>query len=717
MNATTMLRVGSRLNHDGGVFTVVELAGRRMLLREDRTGQLRQVDIGWLVSHPTTSSSADTEPPSEPGAGAVLGTLSDAEDVDLSMRVEHVQELLTGYRHGCAQLALDGEPRPQYAPGTALMGRYAAKATELGIGVSTLRRRTAGFTARGPEGLLRSDTGRGGGPLANADPRWVAACREVLAAHVPASRPTRARILAEIDQRLVAEHGPDVVASPARSTAYELLRTLARGTNAFDGSTKGKRSIAARPQGVYGRLRATRPGEYVLLDTTRLDVYAMEPVTCRWVQVELTVAMDLYSRCICGLRLTPVSTKAVDVAGSLYETLRPHPRGPGEESLPYQGVPATVVVDARKLVDAAGRPLLPSVAAETIVYDHGKIYLSNHVRSVCARFGISLQPARPRTPTDKSALERWFKTLGEGLLVALPGYKGADVHSRGLDVEGEAFFFLDELDAIVREWIGIYHRRPHEGLCVPEIPGLVMSPNDMYEHGLRRAGYLTIPDRADLAYDFLPVRWTTIQHYGVEINTLRYDGPALLRYRNQRSPFTGVFAGRWPLSVDPDDVTRIFFQDPADGRWHTLWWEHAADLGRPLSSEALSYARRLALRTHRFPDTQRAVIDLLERWGVGLTDNATERRMALRLSHQRQRLIGPDDATDEVATLPTVARVAAIGTEADDEPWPDRLTLPALTGEESAGDDDDPGECDAPAPHDPVPASEEDFYADVMDSA
>ncbi|MEJ3747838.1 hypothetical protein WEI85_31670 [Actinomycetes bacterium KLBMP 9797] len=30
--------------------------------------------------------------------------------------------------------------------------------------------------------------------------------------------------------------------------------------------------------------------------------------------------MDLYSRCvICELRLTPVSTKAVDVAGSLYE--------------------------------------------------------------------------------------------------------------------------------------------------------------------------------------------------------------------------------------------------------------------------------------------------------------------------------------------------------------------------------------------------------------
>jgi transposase InsO family protein len=49
----------------------------------------------------------------------------------------------------------------------------------------------------------------------------------------------------------------------------------------------------------------------------------MEPVTCRWVRCELTVAMDLYSRVITGLRLTPVSTKSIDVAGVLFETIRP----------------------------------------------------------------------------------------------------------------------------------------------------------------------------------------------------------------------------------------------------------------------------------------------------------------------------------------------------------------------------------------------------------
>lgn len=252
------------------------------------------------------------------------------------------------------------------------------------------------------------------------------------------SRWLRCRSGAPIAAGLVKEQGEGTVPLPARTTGYELLRQLSKGTNAFEGSTKGKRSIADAPQGTYGRLRATRPGEYVVLDTNRLDVFAMEPVTCRWVQCELTVGMDLYSRCIVGLRLTPVSTQSVDVAGVLYEAVRPREvRTDGGESLPYCGVPSAVVVDAEKLVDWNGQPLLPTVATETIIFDHGKVCLSNHVRSVCAKLRISLQPARPKTPTDKP-VERWFGTLNKGVLAALPGYKGSDVHSRGEKVADPA---------------------------------------------------------------------------------------------------------------------------------------------------------------------------------------------------------------------------------------------------------------------------------------
>ncbi|MGH3678773.1 MAG: helix-turn-helix domain-containing protein [Natronosporangium sp.] len=726
---TTVLRVGLRLVHDGDVFTVVEIAGRRLLLRNG-SGQVRQVEVGWLLSHPTTRVAEAAEELAGTASSVVLGSLDTAAEEELADQVGHVREVVTGYRLGSVELAADGEPRAEYRPGTAMMDRYRAKATELGVGVSTVRRWVAAFRAQGPAGLARQGGGPRVGPLGRVDARWLEMCQVVLGERVSASRPTRAIVLAEVEARLAERYGAGVVPVPGKTTGYELLRELSRGSNAFAGSTKGKRSIADRPQGVYGRLRATRPGEYVLLDSTRLDVFAMEPVTCRWVQAELTAAMDLYSRSITGLRLTPVSTKAVDVAAVLFETLRPRTDTSAEAGggLPYHGVPQAVVVDAGKLVDGSGRALLPSVAAETIVYDHGQIYLSRNVESVCARFEISLQPARPRTPTDKSPLERWFRSLADGLLVALPGYKGADVHSRGLDVEEQAFFFLDEMAAVIREWVGlVYHCRPHGGLCVPEVPGLAVCPLEMFEHGIRRAGYLSIPNHPDLAYEFLPVVWTSIQHYGVQVNTLRYHGSALIPYRNRRSPFGGVHAGKWPIAVDPGDVRQVYFQDPADHRWHRLEWEHAADLNRPLSSEALVYARRLAATSGRFPDLRRTLVELLERWGAGLTRSAAERRMAIRLSEQRLRLVGDSapaaDTAAEVSSLPSVRRLTAISdgittdppAPASDRPAPPLQVVPSGDDAGPGGDDDTDQECDADAPT--CGEGEDDFYADVMDSA
>jgi hypothetical protein len=262
-----------------------------------------------------------------------------------------------------------------------------------------------------------------------------------------------------------------------------------------------------------------------------------------------------------------------------------------------------------------------------------------------------------------------------------------------------------------------------------------MSPLDMLEHGIARAGRLQILDRPDLAFDFLEVCWTSIQHYGVEIGTLRYNGPVLGGLRNRRSPYGGLHAGRWPVAVDPGDITRVWFQDPDDHRWHPLVWEHAAELGRPLSDEALVYARRLAAATHRFPDTKRALVELLERWDAGLTANPAERRMAARLSAQRLRLIGEDRPgtqdsgveEEPVSALPSVARIAAMSTREEHRRSPgpggkgsvaETTSLDGLEVGELGGDDED-DDCDAafPGEHGDGEPSDEDFYTDVLESS
>ncbi|MFE5958006.1 MULTISPECIES: integrase [Streptomyces] len=725
MNAwTTTLRTGLPLTYDGEQFTIAEIEGRRILLQQmSAQGRptWRQVDLSVLLSHPSTKFLVETSA-AVPAAATLLGDIGTAEDDALTVRFRHVQEVRFGFQLGSSELALEGEPRPDYAPGMPLMHRYRAKAAELGVDPATVRRWVSKVERDGPAGLVSKRQATS--VLDRADPRWLEMARTVIGSLEKSSRPVRGLVLVEIEERVAKKYGRDVVSIPKQTTGYALLKELGRGTNAFDGSTKGKRSIANRPQGVFGKLRATRPGEYIVLDTNSLDVFAMEAVTCRWVQCELTVAMDLYSKVITGLRLTPVSTKSTDVAGVLFETIRPReasPAGAGEP-LPYCGVPSTVVFDAEKLVDAHGQPLLPAVAAETIIYDHGKIYVSNHIASVSAKLDISLQPARPYTPTDKP-VERWFKTLNQGLLAALPGYKGPDVHSRGEKVEDEAYFFLDELEMIIREWITlVYHRRHHRGLMVPEVPGLKLSPLEMFEHGVNRAGPLRIPSRPGLAFEFLEEKWRPIHHYGVDINGLRYNGDGLNDYRNRISPHRGEHAGKWPVAVDRADVRKIYFQDPKQlSRWHTLDWEHAPDLNGPASLEALKYARRIAAKTHRFPDAKRALIELLERWGAGLTMDRTERRMAVRLSQDRRHLIGEGDPeVDAIAALPSVRRLAALSspdTGANQGPAPE-LQVVAPADEDLGGDDDEDEECES-APADEETAGlvdEDEYYADVWES-
>ena len=687
-----LLAVGTRLACDGQWWQVTELDGPYVLLTS-QAGGIRRVSAGHLLADPGTRLHEAPADPAE-GVGADLAGLGETELAELRERAAHVQEVRTGFRRGCAELASEGEPRPEYAAGVPMLARYAAKAAEIGVGVSTLRRWVKDFEAHGPAGLADDRWRRRRPPLAGADPRWLEMARRVLAEHTEASKPTRDLILAEVAARVAAEHGDGAVPVPKPTRARILLREISKGTSAF-GGTKAKREIAGRPAAPYGRLRAARPGEYLLLDTTRLDVFAMDPVTLRWVQAELTAAMDLYDRCVTGLRLTPVSTQAVDAAAVLFESIRPLPEpaaGQADIRPPYHGLPGQVVIDVGKLADEHGRPLLPSVAAETIVVDHGKIYLSEHLLSACARLGISIQPGRVYQATDKGPLERWFRTLGEQLLAALPGYKGPDVYRRGKNPEQQAFYFLDELETIIRRWAGdCYHRQPHAGLCVPEVPGLEVSPLEMFAHGIARAGYLQVPARADLAFDFLKVEWRTIQHYGVEIGGLRYDGPALNPYRNRTSPYAGKHACRWPLRVDPGDASKVWFQDPVDNRWHTLRWEHADAAGGPFSSEALAYARQLAAATHRFPDTRRALAELLEQWGAGLAGNRAEQRMALRISEQRLRLV--PDPPPAASSVPEAAAIS-----------------------DSGGDDDSDSELDAPFPGEEPGHDPGDFYADAMET-
>ena len=142
----------------------------------------RQVDLGALLS--TRAPGRRRAGPQAGGGCGSAGGLGADEDEELTARYRHVQEVRTGYQHGCAELALEGEPRPQYAPGVPMMARYEAKAAELGVEVSTVRR----WVPRAGPGR----PGRAGGRAAGAGGAWTGPipagldmARQVIAWHVP----------------------------------------------------------------------------------------------------------------------------------------------------------------------------------------------------------------------------------------------------------------------------------------------------------------------------------------------------------------------------------------------------------------------------------------------------------------------------------------------------------------------------------------------------
>lgn len=624
-----MLECGSRVWLEGQMWTVREVSPDRTLL--DHDSQLRAVSIRALVQEGVIQGGEAPEPSPDAPLNVLLSSLPPRAATELRARVSVVRSLTE-----------DSDE--------TLAARLARVSASSGVATRTLERWIADYREGGPAGLVNSRHLRGRSTA--VDPRWDEACLGVLRQYVTTSTPTKGVVLDRVELLLSERYGDGVVPSPSRATAYRRLTELSKGRHAF-GSGKARRSVAERPEGPYGRLRATRPGEYVVLDTTPLDVFAMEPVTLRWVPTELTIAMDLYDRNVLGMRLTAGATTAADVANVLYQCMCAQPRPEDDGQWPFHGVPSNVLIGTEEPDGVSQERVagLPACFPETIVVDHGKTYLSDHVISACARLGISIQPALPHKPTDKPNIERFFRRLREELLQHLPAYKGPDVFNRGAAVEKEAFLYVGELERVIREWIGtIYHHSKHDGLCVPEIPGMKFSPAEMFEIGLAKTGGLPVPSDPDLAFLFLDVRWRTIQHYGVELDGRRYDGPALNPYRARTSEYGGKHAGKWPLFVDVHDVRRIWFQDPVTQKFAPLEWEHAPGLDQPFSRQAAEYTKQIALRTNRHVDPGEAVRSLLEAWSKDEVTARRDRILARKLASTRQQS-GPEEVEEPSAAV------------------------------------------------------------------
>ncbi|MEV5595990.1 Mu transposase C-terminal domain-containing protein [Streptomyces sp. NPDC052496] len=314
-------------------------------------------------------------------------------------------------------------------------------------------------------------------------------------------------------------------------------------------------------------------------------------------RADLTIAVDVATRTICAAVLRPVGTKAVDAALLLARTLVPEPM---RSSWPVTLRMAASRIPHRQLLDADARmeqaAAKPVIVPDTVVIRRRQgVHLRCRKIRTCARWGISVQRARPRTPTDKAIVEATFSAINTLFCQHLAGYTGRDVSRRGERVEQAAVWTIPELQDLLDEWLlAGWQMRPHDALRDPFRPGKAISANDKYASPVAACGYLPLVRRGEDHLELLPVAWRAINDYGIRIAHRTYDTAELGPWRRQHSGHAGK-RGLWEVHYDPYDLSQVFVR--TDSGWITVPWVHLPLVSAPFADFTRAHARRLAAET------------------------------------------------------------------------------------------------------------------------
>jgi hypothetical protein len=487
-------------------------------------------------------------------------------------------------------------PRPEFDPEhNSLAQRERAKAAELTAAghpmtASGVKQRRQRYQRDGLVGLADGRAAKQMPSFGRVAPAVVEAMQQAIGETAEASSKTIGFVVWRATQILASREDAQDIEVPSQRTLYRLFDKLAAGTHAT-GSATTRRSVNARPARPFGEVPACAPGEWMQIDSTPLDVLVRLDDGIAG-KVELTAMIDLATRSLAAAVLRP-TTKAADASALLARSITPEMMRPGwpealrmsRSVLPHRRLTA---LDER-LEHAAGRPV---IVPDTIVCDHGKVFISNNFRASCRYLGISLQPTHKASPFEKGAIEKTLGSVATLFAQFVAGYTGRSVDRRGRGLENGPLWSLPELQGLLDEWIVIWQNRPHDALRDPDSPKRAFTPNEKYAMLLESCGYVPAPFSGEDYVELLPERWQAINSYGIRINHRTYDDGELTPLRRQHS---GVVEkkGLWEIHYDPYDVSRVWVRDRRSepARWITVFWKHLHRVGVPFGEMAWDHAR------------------------------------------------------------------------------------------------------------------------------
>lgn len=249
------------------------------------------------------------------------------------------------------------------------------------------------------------------------------------------------------------------------------------------------------------------------------------------------IIMDLSSMVILAAKFSYLRPNETFVAGVIHDALRISDQGIG-------GVPKEMWVD------------------------NGKQLTSNYVRLVARRAGFELHAGKPRNPTERARLERFFEKADQELWSALGpegGYVGRNVKERNPNVKAK--YTIAELEQKFWEYVDEYHHTTHDALG--------MTPLEFwYEHCFPES---LDPELADILLD--RVSGHVINREGIKYDKQIYWHPDL-------GPHVGepVIIRFKPGYGSPDEI-EVFLVNGNDsnsdtGRWLCTAYNQNSTVGQ-----------------------------------------------------------------------------------------------------------------------------------------
>lgn len=269
----------------------------------------------------------------------------------------------------------------------------------------------------------------------------------------------------------------------------------------------------------------------VQIDHTTMDVIIVDEIEREPIgRPSLTLAIDVFSRCIIGMLLTLEAPSATSVGLCL----------------------AHAVSDKRAWLESLGLDtgMWPiSGKPKTIHVDNGSEFHSEALKRGCEQYDINREYRPKGQPHFGGIIER---VIGTAMKMSheIPGTTFSNIQERGTyKSEKRAVLTLKELEKWLVLAIGVYHNDVHDSLAEPPVAVWNRSAKFLEEP--------CVSDKQAFLIDFLPVLRRRITRIGFVLDHISYYADFLKPWIASRDRMDKFIIRR-----DPRDISRIWVLDP-----------------------------------------------------------------------------------------------------------------------------------------------------------